>query len=60
MSFSGAVYLIWNSWEGYVQYPVQIIVTDTMSNFNEELFPAITICPSHKLLISKAKDYLRK
>ncbi|XP_024081637.1 sodium channel protein Nach-like [Cimex lectularius] len=58
LCFSGATYMTFNCWENYVNYPIAISVEDTHYPLADVLFPAVSICPTNKILISQAISYL--
>lgn len=58
MCLSGATYLIFDSWTGYITVPIEVTVSDTNYPLDGVYFPAVSVCPTLKIINSKALDYI--
>lgn len=54
------MYFIYDSWTGYVSVPIVMSVVETSYPLDAVYFPAVSVCPSKKIVLYKAMEYLTK
>ncbi|CAH1405219.1 unnamed protein product [Nezara viridula] len=57
---TGAMYFIYDSWTGYVSVPIVMSVVETSYPLDAVYFPAVSVCPVQKIVLSKAMEYFTK